>query len=77
MRHELQEIVNGTKANLVHILNGIATYHINVKGTIYAWEIILSEIRYYNHHFTPELRPAEYMVWIKHAIAIDKFKQIN
>jgi hypothetical protein len=77
MRHELHEIINGTTANLVHILNGVAMYHINVKGTIYSWEIETNNTRYYNHHFTPELHPAEYTVWIKYAMSIKLFQQIN
>jgi hypothetical protein len=77
MRHELHEIINGTTAHLVHILNGVATYYVNVKGTIYEWEIVPTETRYQNHHFTPELRPAEYITWIKYAIKIGRFKQIN
>lgn len=78
MRHELHEIVNGTTARLVHILNGIITYHINVKGTVYVWDIYTEQsIRYFNHHFMPEIRPAEYITWIKYAIDENRFKQLN
>jgi len=76
MRHELHEIVKGT-AKLVDILNGIAIYHIYVKGTVYQWEIVMGNPRYFNHHFSPELRPVEYLTWIKYAISENNFKQLN
>ena len=77
MRHSVKDIVNGTNAHLLHIHNGVASYIIDVKGTIYQWDIYISNPKYYDHYFAPDFRPVEVIKWLRDDIDTPRFIQLN
>ena len=77
MRNTTFEIVNNTTAVLTNIINGVASYIIDVKGTIYKWDIQLNDPKYADHFFSPQFRPVEHIKWVKDAIRDRTFQQLN
>lgn len=77
MRHSIKDIVYRTTARLSHVKNGIATYLIDVQGTIYQWDIDVTDPRYEEHCFMVEFPPVEVMAWLRTDLLTTRFKKLN